>query len=338
MFLPDSFMNPMRPLMKEKSKKLLIKVLAGTSGLVVVCCLLLVVFAVILPDGAEEPEFASRMTAVTSDSESESVGEESGRLVAPKAEDTATPEPSLTALSIPELTATAVPSMIPTEPSIEVAASVPDGDLATVIEIVDGDTIKVLLDGARYSVRYIGMDTPERGEPFFAESTAANGQLVEGQQVVLVKDVSETDRYNRLLRYVYLPDGTFVNAELVKQGYAVIATFPPDVRHQDLFLKLEREARETGRGLWAQSFINEPAPSSLPLTNTPAPAPTDMLSPTNVPQPTEQTNCDPAYPTVCIPPSPPDLDCGDIPYRNFTVLSPDPHRFDGDNDGVGCES
>jgi len=324
--------------MKEKSKKLLIKVLAGTSGLVVVCCLLLVVFAVILPDDAEEPESASRMTAVTSASESESVGEESGRLTAPKAEDTATPEPSLTALSIPELTATAVPSMIPTEPSIEVAASVPDGDLVTVIEIVDGDTIKVLLDGTRYSVRYIGMDTPERGESFFAESTAANRQLVEGQQVILVKDVSETDRYNRLLRYIYLPDGTFVNAELVKQGYAVVATFPPDVRHQDLFLKLEREARETGQGLWAQSFINEPAPSSPPLTNTPAPAPTDMLSPTNVPQPTEQTNCDPSYPTVCIPPSPPDLDCGDIPYRNFTVLSPDPHRFDGDNDGVGCES
>lgn len=331
-------MNPMRPLMKEKSKKLLIKVLAGTSGLVVVCCLLLVVFAVILPDDAEEPEFASRMTAVTSDSESESVGEESGRLIASKAEDTATPEPSLTVLSIPELTATAVPSMIPTEPSIEVAASVPDGDLATVIEIVDGDTIKVLLDGTRYSVRYIGMDTPERGEPFFSESTAANRQLIEGQQVILVKDVSETDRYNRLLRYVYLPDGTFVNAELVKQGYAVVATFPPDVRHQDLFLTLEREAREIGRGLWTQSFINEPAPSSLPLTNTPAPSPTNILSPTNVPQPTEQTNCAPSYPTVCIPPSPPDLDCGDIPYRNFTVLSPDPHRFDGDNDGVGCES
>ena len=49
-------------------------------------------------------------------------------------------------------------------------------------------------------------------------------------------------------------------------------------------------------------------------------------------------NCDPSYPTVCIPPPPPDLDCGDIPYRNFTVLPPDPHRFDADNDGIGCES
>lgn len=49
-------------------------------------------------------------------------------------------------------------------------------------------------------------------------------------------------------------------------------------------------------------------------------------------------SCDPSYPTVCIPPPPPDLDCGDIPYRRFTVLAPDPHRFDGDHDGIGCES
>jgi micrococcal nuclease len=109
---------------------------------------------------------------------------------------------------------------------------------------------------------------------------------------------------------------------LVKQGYAVIATFPPDVRHQELFLKLEREAREGGRGLWAQ----------------PGPASTNMPAPTNVPQPIEQGDCDPAYPTVCIPSSPPDLNCGGIPHRDFTVLPADPHGFDGDNDGIGCET
>jgi micrococcal nuclease len=162
--------------------------------------------------------------------------------------------------------------------------------------------------------------------------------------VILVKDVSETDRFGRLLRYVYLEDGTFVNAELVRQGYAVIATFPPDVRHQELFLELEREAREAGRGLWAQPVNSVPTsvdllPTSVPApTNVPAPAPTNPPAPTNAPQPTELANCDPAYPTVCIPPPPPDLDCGEIPYRNFTVLPPDPHRFDGDNDGLGCET
>ena len=175
------------------------------------------------------------------------------------------------------------------------------------------------------------MDTPERGDYFFSEATEANRALVEGQQVILVKDVSETDRYGRLLRYIYLENGTFVNAELVRQGYAVIATFPPDVRHQELFLELEREAREAGRGLWAQPSGSEPLPTGDP-------APTNPASPTNAPQPTQQASCDPAYPTVCIPPLPPNLNCGDIPYRDFTALPADPHGFDGDNDGIGCET
>jgi micrococcal nuclease len=216
--------------------------------------------------------------------------------------------------------------------------------MATVTYVVDGDTIDVALGGTTYRVRYIGMDTLERGDYFFSEATEANRALVEGQQVILVTDVSETDRFGRLLRYVYLEGGAFVNAELVRQGCAVIATFPPDVRHQELFLELEREAREAGRGLWAQPVNPEPTPSvpqptALPgPTNVPVPAPTNQPVPTNAPQPTEPANCDPAYPTVCIPPPPPDLDCGEIPYRNFTVLPPDPHRFDGDNDGLGCET
>jgi endonuclease YncB( thermonuclease family) len=127
------------------------------------------------------------------------------------------------------------PAGIETDPT-----AVPDGNLATVTYIVDGDTIDVALGGTTYRVRYIGMDTPERGDYFCSEATEANRAPVEGQQVILVKDVSETDRFGRLLRYVYLEDGTFVNAELVRQGYAVIATFPPDVRHQELFLELER--------------------------------------------------------------------------------------------------
>lgn len=128
-----------------------------------------------------------------------------------------------------------------------------DGEEALVTYIVDGDTIDVSIDGNTYRIRYIGMDTPERGAPYFDEATEANRELVEDQAVILVKDVSETDRYGRLLRYVYLQDGTFINAELVRQGYAVIATFPPDVRHQDLFLTLQQEARDADRGLWADS-------------------------------------------------------------------------------------
>lgn len=126
-----------------------------------------------------------------------------------------------------------------------------DAQAATVTQIIDGDTIDVSQDGQEYRLRYIGMDTPERDEPFYREATAANESLVAGQTILLVKDVSETDRYGRLLRYVYLTDGTFVNAELVRLGFAQIATFPPDVRHQALFQQLQQEAREAGRGLWA---------------------------------------------------------------------------------------
>jgi len=122
--------------------------------------------------------------------------------------------------------------------------------LATVVRVVDGDTIKVDLDGETYKVRYIGMDTPEKDRPFFEEATTKNAELVDGQAVLLVKDVSETDRYDRLLRYVFVGD-TFVNFELVNQGYAAAATFPPDVACDGMFHAAEADARSRGLGLWA---------------------------------------------------------------------------------------
>ncbi len=133
---------------------------------------------------------------------------------------------------------------------------------AQVIRVIDGDTIKVRMGGQVDTVRYIGIDTPETVHPdkpvewMGPEASAANEELVGGRTVYLEQDVSETDQYGRLLRYVYLADGTFVNAELVRMGYAQVSTYPPDVRYQDLFLELQREAREAGRGLWG------PAPES----------------------------------------------------------------------------
>ena len=128
-----------------------------------------------------------------------------------------------------------------------------DGEWARVTKVVDGDTIYCEGD---LKIRYIGMDTPEtkhpsKGkEPYGPEATEANRILVEDQIVLLVKDVSETDKYGRLLRYIFLPDGTFVNLRLVEDGYARLSTYPPDVRFTDLFLEAEREAREGDRGLW----------------------------------------------------------------------------------------
>lgn len=142
------------------------------------------------------------------------------------------------------------------------ATFLPNGDHGIVIDVIDGDTVDVDLNGELYRVRYIGVDTPERGDFYYAEAQSANADLVLDQEVILVIDVSETDQFGRLLRYVYLTDGTFVNAELVRQGYARQSTFPPDVAQADTFSQLEQEAREAGVGLWA-----DPAPCTCSKNN-----------------------------------------------------------------------
>jgi micrococcal nuclease len=135
-----------------------------------------------------------------------------------------------------------------------------------VTRVVDGDTLQ-LASGER--VRLIGIDTPEMHESDKlyrdslrsgqdARTIKAMGKkayeftraLLEGKRVSLEFDVEKYDRYERLLAYVYLKDGTFVNAEIVKQGYASLMTFPPNVKYVDLFLKLFREAHQEERGLW----------------------------------------------------------------------------------------
>jgi micrococcal nuclease len=129
---------------------------------------------------------------------------------------------------------------------------------AQVLRVVDGDTIRVRLDGRTERVRYIGVDTPESVKPgtpvqcFAKRAAAANAALVAGRSVRLVGDVEQRDRYGRLLAYVYrASDGLFVNAELVRRGYAVTLTIPPNVAHAAEFGRLARGARRAGRGLWS---------------------------------------------------------------------------------------
>jgi micrococcal nuclease len=136
------------------------------------------------------------------------------------------------------------------------ASAAPGGLAATVVNIVDGDTIQVRIGDRLEKVRYIGMNTPEvhhprKGEePGGREASEVNRRLVAGKQVRIELDVQERDRYGRLLAYVWVGD-TMVNAELVRRGYAQVMTIPPNVRYQQLLLKLQREAREAGRGLWS---------------------------------------------------------------------------------------
>jgi len=132
--------------------------------------------------------------------------------------------------------------------------------------VVDGDTL-LLENGER--VRLIGIDTPEMHDSnklyrdsrksgrdvnvikeLGRRSYAFTRNLAEGKQVRLEFDQERTDRYNRLLAYVYLQDGTFINAEIIKEGYASLMTIPPNVKYADLFLGLYRQARENKRGLW----------------------------------------------------------------------------------------
>ena len=126
-----------------------------------------------------------------------------------------------------------------------------------VLRVIDGDTIEVCcVAGKRETVRYIGVNTPETRHPargveaYGKEATEANRRLVEGRTLRLEFDVQQRDRHGRLLAYGYREDAIFVNAWLVENGYAQVMTVPPNVRYQELFLKLQQEARTASRGLW----------------------------------------------------------------------------------------
>lgn len=147
-------------------------------------------------------------------------------------------------------------------------------ETAYVTRVIDGDTIEVDLNGKAYRVRYIGINSPEYDQPFGNEATQANSSLVSGKTVILKKDVSETDKYGRLLRYVFVGD-LFVNAHLVKFGWAQAATYPPDVKYSSYFVSLEREARENNEGCWA--ITEEPEEEPPPPTEEERPSPTKMF-------------------------------------------------------------
>ena len=134
-----------------------------------------------------------------------------------------------------------------------------DGANATVVRVVDGDTVQVDIDGQREKLRLIGIDTPETVKPdtpvqcYGPEASAFTKQLLpEGTAVRVERDVEARDDYGRLLGYVYrADDGLFVNLEIVAQGYASLLTFPPNVAHVDEFVAAARAAERANLGLWS---------------------------------------------------------------------------------------
>ena len=237
---------------------------------------------------------------------------------------------------------------LPSTPLIEATAPLPAGPtfgptgptlLAHVVRVVDGDTIHVEINGVDYPLRYIGMDTPEPDsknptiKSMADAATRANAALVDGRDVTLEKDVSETDRFGRLLRDVWVTDPSgallLVNVALVERGFAQVATFPPDVKSVDLLTRAQSSATAAGLGLWAAPLTSPPKASPKP-TKRPAAKPT--------PKTLVGASCHPSY-SPCLP-IVADLDCpevramGKAPVR---IKGSDPYRLDRDHDGLGCE-
>lgn len=237
---------------------------------------------------------------------------------------------------------TFVPTAQPTAPRTPTAGA-PALTQARLSRVIDGDTIDVVMGGQTVRVRLIGMDTPEtNGAPicYGQEATARTQQLIDAAsgKLWLEKDVSETDRYGRLLRYVWLTPssgsavGKMLDEQLVVDGYAQVSTFPPDVKYVDRFVVAERAAKAARRGLWG----------ACERFGAPLLAPTAVAVQPTVPDRSSGAGSG----NLPYDPNGPDRDCSDFAThaeaQRFFIAAggpaKDPHRLDGDHDGIACET
>ncbi len=217
---------------------------------------------------------------------------------------------------------------------------------AIVTRVIDGDTIEL---ATGETVRYIGIDTPETKHPSrpvecYGELAAQkNAELVLDKEVRLEKDVSETDQFGRLLRYVWIEEN-MVNDMLVREGFAHAASYPPDVKYQEMFTQAQEQARNENRGLWGECGV-EPTPTPIPtLIPTPKPtsippaqpqgqttAPVYTIAPTKPPVPTSSQA---QYPCDCKKTCPNISSCEEAQYLlNVCGCT----ARDGDKDGIACD-
>lgn len=206
------------------------------------------------------------------------------------------------------------------------------GSTYKVTEVVDGDTLKASSTDSNntVSVRLIGIDAPETSHPskpvqcFGRKASNKLTNLVESKTVHLKSDDSQAnqDKYQRLLRYVYLQNETHINKKMIRQGYAYEYTYNTPYKYQEDFRKAEKRARNTNAGLWASNTCDGERYSS---------------SDSGASSGSSSEDCDPNYEGGCVPKVSGDLNCSDISF-SVRVVGSDPHNFDGDGDKHGCES
>lgn len=209
-----------------------------------------------------------------------------------------------------------------------IPSAVQGNNLPTVVSVGDGDTIKVKRQQQTITLRLSCIDAPEmKQNPWGVRSRDRLKQLLPLGTPVNIRTVDQ-DKYGRTVAEVF-SQGRSINLQMVREGHAVVYRqyLNGCATTKNQYLVSEGQAKSKKLGFWNQA---------KPVM------PWDFRRGKNrVAQPTSTTSvkkdCDPAYPDVCIPPYPPDLDCGEISHRNFRVLASDPHGFDGDGDGIGCE-
>ncbi|MGK7908473.1 MAG: thermonuclease family protein [Synechococcus sp.] len=202
-----------------------------------------------------------------------------------------------------------------------------------VVGVGDGDTVRAKVDGETLTVRLACIDAAEMAQqPWGEDARRRLSELLPPSSPVKLR-VADVDRYGRTVAEVFV-GGHSANLQMVEEGQAVVYTqyLSACSDSRDEYLRAEEAARQARSGYWSQSDPIMPWEFRRGRRNTSAAAQQEPPS-----QQVLASGCDPSYPDVCIPPSPPDLDCGEISHRRFRVLPPDPHRFDGDRDGIGCE-